>query len=90
MPFAAALYRRQFAAGADIADHDVLRAAAEDAGLPPEEIDAATGDAALKAILKERTEAAWALGVPGVPTTVVGEQVFFGDDRRPEPAAALR
>ena len=87
-PFVAALYRRQFAAGADIADHDVLRDAARDAGLPPEEIDPATGDHALKAILKERTEAAWALGVPGVPATRIGERIFFGDDRLPEAAAA--
>ena len=88
VPFARALFRRQFAEGADIADHDVLRAAARDAGLPPDEVEAATGDAALKAILKERTEAAWAAGVQGVPTTRVGQRLFFGDDRLPEAAAA--
>ena len=88
VPFAGALFRRQFAGGEDIVDHDVLRAAARDVGLPPEEVEAATGDAALKAILKERTEAAWAAGVQGVPTTRVGDAVFFGDDRLAEAAAA--
>jgi 2-hydroxychromene-2-carboxylate isomerase len=90
VPFVHAVFHRQFAAGADIQDHDVLRAAAQDAGLPPEEIDAATGDAALKASLKQRTEAAWAAGVPGVPTTMVGGEPFFGDDRLPDAAAARR
>jgi 2-hydroxychromene-2-carboxylate isomerase len=87
-PFVRALYRRQFAEGADIQDHDVLRAAAEEVGLPPVEVEAAVGDKALKDILRARTEAAWAAGVPGVPTTRVGERIFFGDDRLPEAAAA--
>lgn len=31
-----------------------------------------------------------ALGVHGVPTVVVGTQAFWGDDRLPDAAAALR
>jgi 2-hydroxychromene-2-carboxylate isomerase len=38
--------------------------------------------------LQERTEAAIALGVPGVPTVAVGDELFWGDDRLADAAAA--
>jgi 2-hydroxychromene-2-carboxylate isomerase len=43
----------------------------------------------VKASLRERTEAAIALGVRGVPSVVVGGQAFWGDDRLEEAAAAI-
>jgi 2-hydroxychromene-2-carboxylate isomerase len=39
--------------------------------------------------LRATTERAWADGVRGVPTLRVGEQLFFGDDRIEEAAAAM-
>ncbi len=37
--------------------------------------------------LREATQLAGDLGVRGVPSVVVGEQVFWGDDRLEEAAA---
>lgn len=43
----------------------------------------------VKAALRERTEAALALGVQGVPSVVVAGQALWGDDRLEEAARAL-
>jgi 2-hydroxychromene-2-carboxylate isomerase len=45
-----------------------------------EELLAAAGTPELKTALKERTDAAIALGVRGVPTVLVGNEAFWGDD----------
>jgi 2-hydroxychromene-2-carboxylate isomerase len=44
----------------------------------------------LKAALRARTDAAIALGVRGVPTVLVGDQAFWGDERLEDAARALR
>jgi ribonuclease P protein component len=41
----------------------------------------------VKRRLREATERASELGVRGVPSVVVGDQVFWGDDRLEEAAA---
>jgi 2-hydroxychromene-2-carboxylate isomerase len=38
--------------------------------------------------LKEATEGALALGVVGIPTVAVGGELFWGDDRLEQAAAA--
>jgi 2-hydroxychromene-2-carboxylate isomerase len=43
----------------------------------------------VKDALREATEQAIALGVPGVPTVAIGDQLFWGDDRLEDAAAAL-
>ena len=40
--------------------------------------------------LKEATTEAYERGVRGVPSVLVGDQVFWGDDRLEEAAAALQ
>jgi 2-hydroxychromene-2-carboxylate isomerase len=40
--------------------------------------------------LREATAEAYDCGVRGVPSVVVGDQVFWGDDRLEEAAAALK
>ena len=87
--FARAVYRRQFAGGADITDLDVLAAAAGDAGLDPAQLGPAIATQEIKDALRRSTEAAWERGVHGVPSIRVGERIFFGDDRLEEAAAAL-
>jgi 2-hydroxychromene-2-carboxylate isomerase len=87
-PFALALYRRQFAAGADISRPEVLAAAAADAGLDPVTLLDAIQRTELKDALRLATDEAWELGVRGVPTATVDGSIFYGDDELE--AAAIR
>ena len=87
--FAVIVGRRQWTEGADIADLDVLAACAGEAGLDAAEMLDAIRAPELKEQLRATTERAWADGVRGVPTLRVGEQLFFGDDRIEEAAAAM-
>jgi len=86
--FAAAAFRRAFAAGEDLADVAVLEAAAADAGLPAAALADAIADAAIKDDLRARTETALGLGVRGVPTLRAGGRLLYGDDRLEVAAAA--
>ena len=88
--FAHAAYRRQFAHGADIADVAVLEQLADDVGLPGAELRQAIARPELKQALRAATEAAWERGVTGVPCLAVDGEVFYGDDRLGQAAAALR
>jgi len=85
--FTFAVYRRQFVDGADIADVEVLAAAAADAGLNPEEMGAAILRQEIKQALRQATDEAWELGVRGVPSIRVGGAIFYGDDTLEEAAA---
>ncbi len=87
--FAHSVGHRQWAEGADIADREVLAAAASDAGLDAAEMLQAVAAPELKEQLRAVTQAAWDAGVRGVPTVRVGDALFFGDDRLEEAAAAL-
>jgi 2-hydroxychromene-2-carboxylate isomerase len=66
---------------------DVL-SAAEQAGLDPAMAEVATGDPEIKRALHEATDAAYVRDVVGVPTTAIGQQLFWGDDRLEEAAQA--
>jgi 2-hydroxychromene-2-carboxylate isomerase len=87
--FARAVFRREFAAGADISEPDVLVAAAADADLDGEEMVRAASLPQIKNALREATEAAWACGVRGVPSLRIGARVFYGDDQLELAASAL-
>ena len=87
-PFVRTVFRHQFTRGVDIGQLDVLRQAAAEAGLDPDELVAATQDPEIKEALREATDGAWELGVQGVPSVRVDGQVFYGDDRLEEAAAA--
>ena len=84
--FTRAAMRRHFGAGEDIAGPEALADVAREAGLPGDELPVALQDPALKERLKQLTAEAWERGVRGVPTVVVGDDVFFGDDRLEEAA----
>jgi 2-hydroxychromene-2-carboxylate isomerase len=88
--FASAAYAVAFADGNDLGELRHVLAAAERAGLAPAEVEAAVGDAAVKDELRSATDEAHANGVFGVPTIAVGDELFWGDDRLEEAAAALR
>ena len=52
-----------------------------DGGFDPAEIDRIANDAEVKAALRKTTEEAVSRGVFGAPTTFVGDEMFFGQDR---------
>jgi 2-hydroxychromene-2-carboxylate isomerase len=82
--------RRAFQQGHDLSSPEHVLGAARDAGLDPREMDEATRDPEIKQALREATDAAHRLGVFGVPTLAVGDELFWGDDRLPDAAARLR
>jgi 2-hydroxychromene-2-carboxylate isomerase len=85
--YALAAGRRAFAQGRDLSLREEVLAAVAAAGLDPEA--AALDDPEVKLALREATDAAHARGVFGVPTVAVGDELYWGDDRLEEAAAAL-
>ena len=88
-PFARAAFRRAFAEGADLADPRVLADIAAAVGLDGTALGGAIAAPDVKDDLRARTEAAFDLGVRGVPTLAVGDRLLYGDDRLEE-ASGLR
>jgi 2-hydroxychromene-2-carboxylate isomerase len=87
--FVAAAFRAAFVEGQDLGELRHVLAAAEAAGLDPGEAEAAVGDTSVKRELRDQTDAAHARGVFGVPTVAVGDELFWGDDRLEDAAAAM-
>jgi 2-hydroxychromene-2-carboxylate isomerase len=85
--FSLAAFRQAFAAGRDLSEPDnvVLSAAASE--LHPRALLAAVERDSVKRALRDATERAGDLGVRGVPSIVVGGEVFWGDDRLAEAVA---
>lgn len=79
--FALAAFRQQFAAGRDLSDPDNVCVAGAACELHPRALLKAVQTDLVKRALREATDRAAERGVRGVPTVVVGEQVFWGDDR---------
>jgi 2-hydroxychromene-2-carboxylate isomerase len=76
-----AFYELYWAQSADISDVEVLKHALRALDLDAEAIASKASSDAVKDSLRERTQAAVELGIFGVPTFVVGGEVFFGQDR---------
>jgi 2-hydroxychromene-2-carboxylate isomerase len=87
--FASAAFRAAFAEGHDLRNLRHVLDAAEAAGLDPADAQEALADLSVKEELRDATDAAHSRGVFGVPTIAVGEELFWGDDRLEEAAAAL-
>jgi 2-hydroxychromene-2-carboxylate isomerase len=87
--FALAAFRQAFAAGRDLSEPDNVLLAAAACELHPKALLKAVESTSVKERLKRATDDAAKRGVIGVPTVAVGEQVFWGDDRLNEAAAAL-
>jgi len=78
-----------FGEGRDITQlDDGVIAVATACGLTAEEAMAAPTKPEIKASLRSATEEAVSRGVVGVPTVAIGEQLYWGDDRLEEAAAA--
>jgi 2-hydroxychromene-2-carboxylate isomerase len=86
--FSLAAFRQAFAAGRDLSEPDNVAIAAAACELHPRALLKAVETDGVKGALREATEAAGDLGVTGVPSLRVGEQVFWGDDRLEEAVAA--
>lgn len=84
LPLAA--FRQHFAAGRDLSEPDNVLIAAASAELHPRALTTAVGRDSIKARLRRTTDEAADLGVYGVPSVVVGADVFWGDDRLQEAA----
>jgi 2-hydroxychromene-2-carboxylate isomerase len=86
--FALAAFRQAFAAGRDLTEPDNVMIAAAACELHPRAVERAAATDGVKGALRAATEEAAELGVFGVPSLVVGGEVFWGDDRVEEAVAA--
>jgi len=86
--FALAAFRQAFAAGRDLGETDNVLLAAAACEMHPRALTKAVQTEVVKGALREATDAAAERGVFGVPSLVVGEEVFWGDDRLEEAISA--
>ncbi len=87
--FALAAFRQAFAAGRDLSEPDNVLIAAASTELHPRAILKAVETEGVKRGLREATDRAAERGVFGVPSLVVGDEVFWGEDRLEEALAAV-
>ncbi len=80
-PWIVEVMRAEWAEAQDIGDHEVLLAVGEQVGLDADELRAAFTDPARLAQLDKNWEEAEELGLIGVPSFQVGEELFWGSDR---------
>ncbi len=88
--FSLAAFRQAFAAGRDLTDIEIVTIAAAACELHPRALLKAIETEGVKGALREATDRAGDLGVEGVPSVVVGDEVFWGDDRLEEAIDSLR
>jgi 2-hydroxychromene-2-carboxylate isomerase len=84
------LYRTAFVDGNHLADVETVLGAVAVAGVDRDRIAEAIGSPEIKERLRTETDAALERGVTGVPTVAVGDQLFWGDDRLGDAAAAAQ
>jgi 2-hydroxychromene-2-carboxylate isomerase len=88
--FALAAFRQAFAAGRDLSETDNVLLAAAACEMHPRALTKAVQTDVVKIALREATDRAADRGVVGVPSLLVGGEVFWGDDRVEEAVAAAR
>ena len=86
--FALTAMRVAFLEGGDLAEQGVIDTVARRVGLDPHGLAREIGRQEVKDALRASNDEALSLGVFGVPTVVVGAEVFWGDDRLGRAAAA--
>jgi 2-hydroxychromene-2-carboxylate isomerase len=75
------VYHANFAEDLDVSDPGVVASILEAVGAPPTEILARAHSAENKDRLRRQTEEAVRLGIFGSPSFVVGDELFWGNDR---------
>jgi 2-hydroxychromene-2-carboxylate isomerase len=88
--FALAVSRKLFTDGGDASRPEDLRAIAAGVGLDPDALLARMAEQEVKDEVRAATEEASARGAQGIPSIIVGDEVFWGDDRLDDAAAAAR
>lgn len=83
-------FRAMWADDRDITDESVLRSVAELGGLDPAAAMQAIETPAIKERLRANTDEAIARGAFGAPTMLVGDELYWGNDRLHFVEAALR
>ena len=83
-------YRHAFQRGADLSMADRVLEAARHAGIDARVLETEAASPQIKRALRDATEAACELGVFGVPTIAIDDELFWGDDRLEDAAAHLR
>jgi 2-hydroxychromene-2-carboxylate isomerase len=83
------LFRMMFVERRHLADVEAVLDAAQQAGMERDAVRDGIESPEIKQRLREQTDEAIARGVTGVPTVAIGEQLFWGDDRLEQAAAAL-
>ncbi len=87
--FSLAAFRQMFAGGKNLADIDNVLIAAAACELHPRAVLKGIETQSVRDGLKHATNEAIERGVQGVPTVAVGDQLFWGDDKLEDAAAAL-
>jgi 2-hydroxychromene-2-carboxylate isomerase len=82
--------RIAFLEGADLGELDVVLEVGRRAGIDASRMRDALQAPETKDALRQITDEALALGVIGVPTVAVAGELFWGDDRLEDAAAAQR
>jgi 2-hydroxychromene-2-carboxylate isomerase len=88
--FSRRAFRDAFQHGRDLGIMAGVLDAAEQSGLDRREAEAATADPEIKQALRDATGAAHRLGVFGVPTVAVEDELFWGDERLEDAGTLLR
>lgn len=89
-PFALAAMRLAFCEGGELGELSTVQRAAERVGIDAEQLAQAVQTPAVKDAVRAVNDQALALGVFGVPTVVVNDELFWGDDRLEQAAIARR
>jgi 2-hydroxychromene-2-carboxylate isomerase len=87
--FSLAAFRQAFAGGKDLAEIDNVLIAAAACELHPKAVLKGVETQSVKDRLRAATQEAYDRGVRGVPTVAVGDELFWGDDRLEDAAAAI-
>ena len=87
--FALAAFRQAFAGGRDLSLAESVMIAAAACEIHPNAVEKAVQQEQVKNALKDATQECLERGVIGVPSIAIGDQVFWGDDRLGEAAAAV-
>ena len=87
--FSRAAFRHHFSHREGVGGLDGVLASAAEVGLDPEQVRAHVDDPDVKEAVKDATDSAIELGVFGIPTDQIADELFWGDDRLEEAAAAL-
>ena len=75
------LFEGMWVTGKNLSDAEIIAAELDAAGLDGAGFVASTQDEAVKEKLKQLTEQAVQKGIFGAPSMLVGEELFFGQDR---------